>query len=171
MQFSRCFITPQQALHVSDVEGIHHQELNMYRAGRQVQCACDSWIVVWCSALRISSGLACGGYGSAVHNELLMMDAFDIRNMQSLQRCNKTSAELHHAGFIYYNLLSLSEFEPGTVKRMAQSLDELQTRMFFFSLTFLHQNPVFTLQNVTKYNLSKNQNFLRIFLFVMKFQK
>ena len=38
----------------------------MYRAGRYVQCACDSWIVVWCSALRISSGLACGGYGSAV---------------------------------------------------------------------------------------------------------
>ena len=38
----------------------------MYRAGRQVQCACDSWIVVWCSALRISSGLACGGYGSEV---------------------------------------------------------------------------------------------------------
>ena len=22
----------------------------MYRAGRWVQCACDSWIVVWCSA-------------------------------------------------------------------------------------------------------------------------
>ena len=38
----------------------------MYRAGRLVQCACDSWIVVWSSALRISSGLACGGYGSAV---------------------------------------------------------------------------------------------------------
>jgi len=34
MQFSRCFIAPQKALHVSDVEGIHHQELNMYRAGR-----------------------------------------------------------------------------------------------------------------------------------------
>jgi len=32
-----------------------------------------------------------------------MMDAFDIRNMYSLLRCNKTPAELHHAGFIYYN--------------------------------------------------------------------
>ena len=40
----------------------------------------------------------------SLHIELLMMDAFDIRNMQSLLRCNKTSAELYHAGFIYYNL-------------------------------------------------------------------
>ena len=43
----------------------------MYGAGRYVQCACDSWIVVWCSALRISSGLACGGYGSAVGSVVL----------------------------------------------------------------------------------------------------
>ena len=33
-----------------------------------------------------------------------MMDAFDIRNMYGLLRCNKKPAELHHAGFIYYNL-------------------------------------------------------------------
>ena len=40
----------------------------------------------------------------SVHIELLMMDTFDIRNMQSLLRCNKTPAELHHAGFFKTNL-------------------------------------------------------------------
>ena len=44
-----------------------------------------------CSALRISSGLACGGYGSAVGS---------VASVEC-PVFNKTPAELHHAGFIY----------------------------------------------------------------------
>ena len=46
-----------------------------------------------------------------------MMNAFDIRNMLSLLRWNKTPAELHHAGFIYYCLYDARNHENQIVER------------------------------------------------------
>ena len=149
----------------------------MYRAGRQVQCACDSCIVIWCSALRISSGLACGGYGlvvgsvvlrvqssintqrttpyddptithtlylptCSVHIELLM-DAFDIRNMQSLLRCNKIPAELRHAGFIYYKLTGFVQIFNAAYLAMSKRVTPCEKNTLHAEITAHLSFPIF----------------------------
>ena len=43
---------------------------------------CDSWIVVCCSALRLSSGLACGGYVSAVGSIVLRVHSSTDVNLR-----------------------------------------------------------------------------------------